>query len=77
MLSGGGGPGGGLRAPGVPVADLSFALGALGLSVYGGGGSDGRMLFDMAAVGCDAFSYTQWIFQYAHKTLLSSRVDMS
>jgi hypothetical protein len=33
MLSSGGGPGGGLRAPGVPDGDLSCAFGAVGLSV--------------------------------------------
>lgn len=47
-FNGGGGPGGGLRAPGVPEGDLLCALGALGASSYGGGGSDGTRLFDMA-----------------------------
>lgn len=51
MLSGGGGPRGGRGAPGVPEGDLLCALGAgaIGLSVYGGGGSDGRRFFDMVA----------------------------
>jgi hypothetical protein len=53
MSSGGGGPRGG-RGPGGPEGDLGCALGMLGLSVYGGGGSDGRRSFDMVAVGCDA-----------------------
>lgn len=61
MLRGGGGPGGALRTAGVPEADLSFPLGTLGLSVYGGGGSDGRRLFDMAVIGRDA-SATRNVF---------------
>jgi hypothetical protein len=80
MLSGGGGPGGGLRAAGVPEADLSFALGALGLSVYGGGGSEGRRLFDMAVIDCDTsatrngFSSMRTSFRYLLGILFKSAI---
>jgi hypothetical protein len=46
-FNGGGGPGGGLRTPGVPEGDMLCTLGAPGASSYGGGGSDGNIL-DMA-----------------------------
>jgi hypothetical protein len=45
----GGGPGGGLRNPGVPDGDVLCTLGAPGASSYGGGGSDGKRL-DMTTV---------------------------
>jgi hypothetical protein len=49
-FNGGGGPGGGLRNPGVPEGDMLCILGTPGASSYGGGGSDGKRLFDMATV---------------------------
>tara|TARA_R110002003_G_scaffold54_16_gene4815 strand:+ start:5473 stop:6201 length:729 start_codon:yes stop_codon:yes gene_type:complete len=50
-FNGGGGPGGGRRAPGVPEALRLCAAAAVGVSSYGGGGSEGRRLaLDMAAL---------------------------